>query len=69
MKKIVTAIAVATLALSLTGCIGDKQEFAEDRTENRTEEVQITLKDGRTMECLHYGRGYGSLDCNWAGAK
>ncbi len=37
MKKIVTAIAVATLALSLTAC---------------TKEITHTLEDGRTMTCL-----------------
>lgn len=68
MKKIVTAIAVATLAFSLAGCATQAQT-AESLTEERTEEVTVTLKDGRTMECLHYGRGYGSLDCNWEGAK
>lgn len=64
MKKIVTAIAVATLTLSLAGC-WSSQEMAE----HNTEEVTVTLKDGRVMECLHYGQGRGSLDCNWAGAK
>ena len=67
MKKLVTAIAVVALALSLAGC--DASQQAQDRATNWTEEVTVTLKDGRTMECLHYGQGRGSLDCNWAGAK
>lgn len=64
MKKIVTAIAVATLTLSLAGCVS-----AQYAAEHSTEEVTVTLKDGRVMECLHYGAGRGSIDCNWAGAK
>lgn len=60
MKKALTAIAIAVIAVgTLTGC-GSQPEY-------EVVEIQKTLSDGRTITCLQmstYQRG-GGISCDW----
>ena len=63
MKKIAAIVLSVGVLLGTAGC------SPQQETDDRINEVVVTLKDGRTMPCIKFGSSYGSVDCDWANAK
>ena len=72
---------LALSALLLAGCnvlneTSDRQssnpeQTQEEKSDAELDEVQINLKDGRTITCVKYDgyNGRGGLSCDWDNAK
>lgn len=62
-RKIV-AVAGAVVALGLTGC------ETPDVEEGHVTFEEVSLPDGRTVDCVRWGQGYqAGLSCDWENAR
>lgn len=72
MQKLIAAVAIAALAVTLTGCAyslptDDTDDTRQSyETDTRTGyDKTFVLSDGRIVTCIHYN----GLSCDWEGAE
>lgn len=75
MKRKLAAVALAlAAALGLTACEDGTKTTPQGHNPERMEVVAVPLTNGRTVECVYLGFGFGNASsggpsCDWNNAR